>query len=78
MKYFPKINVAEFKMESHSLKVGDKIIVTGPTTGVVEKIIEEMRVDDKSVDVVEKGVSFSIPIEEVIRPSDKLYRVEKV
>ncbi len=76
VKYFPKIKVAEFKMETHSLKVGDKVIITGPTTGVVEKIIEEIRVDDRSVDVVEKGVSFSIPIQQVIRPSDKLYRVE--
>jgi putative protease len=76
VKYFPKINVAEFKMESHSLKVGDRIMVTGPTTGVVEKTIEEMRVDDQLVEVVEKGVSFSMAFDEVIRPSDKLYRVE--
>lgn len=78
VKYFPKINVAEFKMESHTLKVGDRIIVTGPTTGVVEQVIEEMRVDDQSVEVVEKGISFSIRCEEVIRPSDKLYKVENV
>ena len=78
VKYFPKINVAEFQMESHSLKVGDEIMVTGPTTGVVERIIEEIRVDDKSVDVVEKGINFSIAIDEVIRPSDKLYKVESI
>ncbi len=76
VKYFPKINVAEFRMETHSLNVGDKVIITGPTTGVVEKVIEEMRVDDKRVDLVQKGVSFSIQIDEVIRPSDKLYKVE--
>jgi putative protease len=78
VKYFPKISVAEFQMESHSLKVGDKIMVTGPTTGVVERIIEEIRVDDKAVEVVEKGINFSIAIDEVIRPSDKLYRIEAV
>jgi putative protease len=78
VKYFPKINVAEFQMESHSLKVGDKIMVTGPTTGVVERIIEEIRVDDKAVEMVEKGINFSIAIDEVIRPSDKLYKVDSI
>ncbi len=75
VKYFPKINVAEFKMEAHALKVGDQVIITGPTTGVVEKTIEELRVDNESVETVEKGVSFSTPIEDIIRPSDKLYKV---
>ena len=78
VKYFPKINVAEFKMEAHKLKVGDQVIITGPTTGVVEKTIEELRVDNEPVEFVEKGVSFSTPIEDIIRPSDKLYIVDRV
>ena len=75
VKYFPKINIAEFRIETHSLSVGDKILITGPTTGVIETTVKELRVDDKSVEKVEKGVNFSTPIDEIIRPSDKLYKV---
>lgn len=75
VKYFPKINIAEFRIETHSLSVGDKILITGPTTGVIETTVKELRVDDKSVEKVEKGINFSTPIDEIIRPSDKLYKV---
>ncbi len=75
VKYFPKIGVAEFRIETSSLKVGDKIIVTGPTTGVVETEIKELRVDNVPVEEVKKGVNFSTPIDTIIRSSDKLYKV---
>lgn len=75
VKYFPKINVAEFKLETHNLCVGDKIIITGPTTGVIESVVRELRVEDQPVNEVTKGVNFSIPLPEVVRASDKLYKV---
>ena len=50
IKYFDKIGVAEFEMESGNLKVGDEILITGPTTGAVMQTIEEIRVDLKPVD----------------------------
>lgn len=73
--YFPKANVGEFKLESHSLSVGDKILVTGPTTGVVEQTIEEIRVETKPVKEAIKGQIVSIKVEERIRLNDKLYKV---
>ncbi|WP_066630282.1 peptidase U32 family protein [Labilibacter marinus] len=73
--YFPKIGVAEFLMETQNLKVGDEILVTGPTTGVVKLVVPEIRVDLKSVEETVKGERFSIPIEEKIRRSDKLYKL---
>ncbi len=75
IKYFSKINVAEFLLEAHSLKKGDNILITGPTTGVIETSVDEIRVDDKVVDEVKQGENFSIKIDELIRPSDKLYKV---
>ncbi|MBK8944593.1 MAG: U32 family peptidase [Ignavibacteriae bacterium] len=75
IKYFSKINVAEFLLEAHSLKKGDSILITGPTTGVIETSVNEIRVDDKIVDEVKQGENFSIKIDELIRPSDKLYKV---
>jgi putative protease len=72
--YFPKIGVAEFVLETKSLKVGDEILITGPTTGVVEMKVPEIRVDLTSVEEAKKGERFSIPVKEKIRRSDKLYK----
>ena len=78
IKYFDKIGVAEFEMESGNLKVGDEILITGPTTGAVMQTIEEIRVDLKPVDETVKGERFSLKVNEKIRPSDRLYKMEKV
>ncbi|MCB9249978.1 MAG: U32 family peptidase [Ignavibacteriales bacterium] len=75
IKYFPKAKVGEFLIEAHTLKKGDKIIITGPTTGIIETLVEEIRVDDKSVEEANKGEYFSIRVDETIRASDKLYKV---
>jgi putative protease len=77
-KYYAKVNVGEFYLETNSLKQGDKILISGPTTGVVNATVEELRVDDEKTGEVKKGVTFSMPIAETIRPSDKLYKILKV
>jgi len=76
--YFGKIKVAEFLLESNELKVGDQILITGPTTGVVETTIQEIRVDLKPVEKAVKGDSFSIALDTMIRRSDKLYKIVEV
>lgn len=75
LKYFDQVNVGEFKCESHSLSVGDEIMITGPTTGYVEMIVDELRVDGKPATKAEKGDVFTLAINEKIRPSDKLYKL---
>ncbi len=77
IKYFSNIRVAEFLMETQSLQVGDKILVTGPTTGAVFHTVDEIRVELKPVEKTVKGEYFSIRIDEKIRPSDKLFKLEK-
>lgn len=77
IKYFSKINVAEFLLESGSPEKGDEILITGPTTGAVEAFANEIRVDLKTVDKAVKGQHISIALEEKIRPSDKLYKIVK-
>lgn len=76
--YFQKIGVAEFILESHSLSVGDEILVTGETTGAYEAVVDEMRVDLVPVNRVEKGTPFSIKTSVTIRRNDKLFLVEPV
>lgn len=75
VKYFPKINVAEFKIEAGSFKKGDKLLITGPTTGVIKLDAEEIRVELAKVEQAKKGENCSIPLETKIRPSDKLYKI---
>ena len=75
MNYFSKIGVAEFLVESQSLSIGDEIIITGPTTGVVESTVQEIRVDLKNVDNTSKGEYCSIPISTKVRRADKLYKM---
>lgn len=78
IKYFSNLGVAEFQMETQSLKVGDEILITGPTTGAVFQTIDEIRVDLKPVQETIKGEKFSIKVNEKIRPSDKLFKMVKV
>jgi len=71
--YFEKIGVAELQIETGELNLGDEIIITGPTTGVVEYTLTEIRIDDKPVTKAEKGIRCSIPLKTVVRRSDKVY-----
>ena len=73
--FFAKINVAEIRMETQDLKVGDDIMIIGPTTGVYEDKVSEIRVDLKPVKSTEKGELCSIPVKDVIRRGDKVYKV---
>ncbi len=75
MNYFSKLRVAEFLVESNEINVGDEILVTGPTTGVMELIVSELQVERKQVGTAEKGEHFSIPVPGIIRRSDKLYKL---
>jgi len=73
--YFGKLGVAEFLLESQYLSVGDEILITGETTGAYEDTVNEIRVELKPVDKVEKGTSFSLKTNELIRRNDKLYKI---
>lgn len=72
-RYFSKIGVGEFYMEAGELKIGDEIVITGPTTGAIIMKTEELRYDLKPVEKVVKGQVFSMPVPQKVRPSDKLY-----
>ena len=73
--FFAKINVAEIRMETQDLKVGDDIMIIGPTTGVYEDNVSEIRVELQPVESTEKGELCSIPVKDVIRRGDKVYKV---
>lgn len=76
--YFKNINVAEVKLETGELCIGDEYVVLGPTTGVYEDTVTEIRVDLQRVDKAVKGDLFSIPTNKTLRRGDKLYKLRDV
>jgi len=77
VKYFSKLGVAEFAIEASEISVGDKLLVTGPTTGVVYLDATEIRYDLNSVETAHKGERISLPVPDKVRPSDKLFKLVK-
>jgi putative protease len=73
IKYFSKLQVAEFLIENEPLRRGDKILVTGTTTGALIQHVDEIRYDLQPVAVGERGQHISIPVGEKVRPNDRLY-----
>lgn len=73
MRYYPRLGVGEFQMESGVLKPGDEVIVTGPVTGALIFKVDELRLDRDPEPEVVKGQLFSLPVPERIRPGDRLY-----
>jgi putative protease len=74
--YFSRIGVSEVTMETGELKLGDQILIIGPTTGVIEITVKELRVDEINCEVASKGERCSLPVEQEVRRSDKVYKLE--
>ncbi len=76
--YFSKLGVAEISVEASELHLNDKILIIGPTTGVMEYEVKELHVDEKPAEFSPKGIKCSIPVPEKVRRADKLYRIVKM
>ena len=75
IKYFSRLNVAEVAVEAATFSVGDKLLITGPTTGVMYLDTTEIRYDLKPVATAQQGWRVSIPVSGKVRPSDKLFKL---
>ena len=73
--YFDRIGVVEVAIETGSLEVGDQVVIIGPTTGVIETTIKELRVNEESCQSAGKGEYCSFPVDQVVRRSDKVYKL---
>ena len=74
-KYYSKLGVAEFTVEATTFKVGDRLLITGPTTGVMYVTAEEIHDDNGPVEVAQQGTRVSIAVSGKVRPSDKLFKL---
>jgi len=75
MNYFSRLGIGEFLVETGNITKGDEILITGPTTGVMEITVEKLHVNRENVQSAIRGDHFTIPVPDVIRRSDKLYKV---
>lgn len=72
--YFSNIKVAEIRVETHGFCQNDSLLITGPTTGAVEFLVEEIRVNLQKTGITEKGEAASIPVQELVRRGDKVFK----
>ena len=77
LKYYSKIGVAEFLVQAQNFKLGDKLLITGPTTGAVFVTPEEILCDEKPVTDITKGMDITFKIAEKVRENDKLYVIRE-
>ena len=74
--YFPKPEIAECKIETNEVSLGDKLLITGPTTGVLYVTPEEIRCEEKSVKHAKKGDVITFKVPERVRTTDTIYVIK--
>lgn len=77
MKYFSKLGVAEIAVEASEIEKDQKMLIIGPTTGILKFDASEIRYDLKPVEKAEKGWRVSVPVPDKVRPNDKVYKLIK-
>lgn len=77
VKYFSRLGVAEFSVDATTFSVGDKLLIIGPTTGVMYVTAEEIHDDHGPVETALQGTKVSIAVPDKVRPSDKLFKLVK-
>lgn len=76
--YFQKAKIGYIELETSGISIDQEILITGPTTGVVQQKVSSMFLDDKKITQARKGDSITLPIKEKIRPNDKVFVINKV
>ena len=78
VQYFSRLGVAEFVIEAAEINEGDRLCITGPTTGLIYLTADDMRYELQRVSTAQKGWHISIKVPEKVRPSDKLFKLVSV
>jgi U32 family peptidase len=76
-KFYKNISVAEFKLETNDLKIGDKVMFQGPTTGVYEQNLNNIQLNHKDIKEAKKGSVIAIKTDIILRPNDKIFIIKK-
>ena len=77
IKYFSRLGVAEVAVEACDFSLGDRLLITGPTTGAMWLTADEIRYELKPVEKALQRQRVSIPVPDKVRPNDKLFKLIK-
>lgn len=78
VKYYPRIKVAEIKVENNGFEIGDQVMIQGEKTGVVSMVAESMQMENQNVNEAPKGSFVGLKVENKVSENDKLYLIQKV
>lgn len=74
-RYYPKIKVGEFIIETGTIKAGDTLMLISPATGVSTQKAEKFKVNGVDSNEAKKGDLLTLPISMKVSKHDKLYKV---
>ena len=74
-KYYPNINVAEFLLETGTIRTGEELMIIGRNTGSDKIILEELIVNGVKQSEANKGDKITFPFPKTLKSNDKLYKI---
>lgn len=76
-KFFSRLSVGEIAVQANTFHKGDKLLITGPTTGAMYLHATEIHDDNGTVEEALQGTKVSVPVPGKVRPNDKVFRIDK-
>lgn len=76
-KFFSRLSVGEIAVQANTFHKGDKLLITGPTTGAMYLHATEIHDDNGTVEEALQGTKVSVPVLGKVRPNDKVFRIDK-
>lgn len=77
-KFFSRLSVGEIAVQASTFKKGDKLLITGPTTGAMYLQATEIHDDNGSIEEAVQHTLVSVPVPGKVRPNDKVFRIDHV
>ena len=75
-KFFSRLSVGEIAVQASTFKKGDKLLITGPTTGAMYLHATEIHDDNGPIDEAVQHTLVSVPVPGKVRPNDKVFRID--
>ena len=77
-KFYSRLSVGEIAVQANTFKKGDKLLITGPTTGAMYLDATEIHDDNGAIEEAVQGTRVSVPVPGKVRKNDKVFRIDKV
>lgn len=77
-KYFSRLSVGEIAVQASTFKKGDRLLITGPTTGAMYLNATEIHDDNGTIEETVQHTFVSVPVPNKVRPNDKVFRIDKI